>query len=74
MYDQLFPYQPDALPRRPQLEERLLKPHELSEILQVHEVTLRRWAASGRIPSLKIGGIRRYRLGDVLASLEGGEL
>ena len=63
-----------AAKRQEPHEQRLLKPHEISEILQVHEVTLRRWAASGRIPSLKIGGIRRYRLGDVLASLEGGEL
>lgn len=56
----------EAIERNPR-GERLLKAQELAEYLQIHEVTLRKLAAAGKIPSIKIGRIKRYRLSDVLA-------
>lgn len=35
--------------------ERLLTPREISERLNVHENTVRRWIREGTLPSIKIG-------------------
>ena len=41
--------------------ERLYKTNEVASILRVSIVTVKRYIASGKIDSIKIGGIRRIR-------------
>jgi excisionase family DNA binding protein len=43
----------------------LLTAPELATKCKVHPVTIRRWTASGLIPSIKLGRCRRYRPQDV---------
>jgi excisionase family DNA binding protein len=50
--------------------DRLLTVDELARVLRAHPVSVRRWALAGAIPSLKIGRSVRFRLADVLASME----
>ena len=46
----------------------LLTSMELAELLKVQPSTIRRWASNGTITAVRIGGICRYRLEDVLAA------
>ena len=47
-------------------KERLLTPSEVAELLGVDRKTLTRWAAAGRIGSIRTpGGHRRYRHSEV---------
>ncbi|GAA4626727.1 hypothetical protein GCM10023196_036140 [Actinoallomurus vinaceus] len=49
--------------------EDLLKPGEVAAYLRVDPKTVSRWAASGRLPSVRTpGGHRRYRRADVEAA------
>lgn len=53
---------------------RLLTPGEVAEAFRVDPKTVTRWAAAGRIASIRTpGGHRRFYEEDVLALLEGGE-
>jgi excisionase family DNA binding protein len=63
----------DGVRERQTQIERLLTPREAAEFLRLHPVTLRRLSAAGQIPFLRIGSVRRYRVSDLLAMLEGGE-
>lgn len=47
---------------------------ELSELLKVHENTLRNWDKNGTLKAIRIGGrkIRRYKKDDVMKFLENG--
>lgn len=55
------------------LDGRLLKPGEVADWLRVDSKTVARWAAAGRLPSIRTpGGHLRFRLSDVLAAVEGG--
>lgn len=50
----------------------LLTPGEVAELWRVDPKTVTRWAAAGRIDSIRTpGGHRRFRLSDVLALLSG---
>ena len=52
-------------------EEELLTPAEVAELFRVDSKTVRRWAASGRLPSIRTpGGHRRFRAEDVRRKLE----
>jgi excisionase family DNA binding protein len=44
------------------IDERLLTTEELSVLLRVSQQTLRRMAASGGLPFVKVGGELRYSL------------
>jgi excisionase family DNA binding protein len=46
--------------------ERHLKTGELAELLAVHPETIRRLAASGELPSVRVGSERRYPESGVL--------
>jgi excisionase family DNA binding protein len=49
-------------------EVPLLRPAEAADLLGVHLTKLRRFAASGRLVTVRtLGGHRRYRQDDVLA-------
>lgn len=50
--------------------DRLLTARELAAILRVHEVSVRRWALDGTIPSLHVGRSVRFKLADVMAAIE----
>lgn len=41
-------------------EKRLLTVPEVAEILNVTPITVWRWIYEGKIPSLKVGGTRRF--------------
>jgi excisionase family DNA binding protein len=48
-------------------DERLITIAEASHLLAVSQVTLRRWIRGGLVPSVRLGRIRRVRVGDVAA-------
>ncbi|HZN72377.1 MAG TPA: BldC family transcriptional regulator [Micromonosporaceae bacterium] len=56
--------------------DRLLTPGEVAALFRVDPKTVTRWAAAGRIGSIRTpGGHRRFRESEVRALLEGeGEL
>ena len=47
------------------MEDKLLTIDELSDKLQVSKATLYRWAATGYMPCLKLGGSLRFRMTSV---------
>ena len=52
--------------------ERLLTPGEVADLFRVDPKTVTRWAASGRISSIRTpGGHRRFRESEVHALLRG---
>lgn len=52
---------------------RLLTPGEVASLFRVDPKTVTRWAAAGRISSIRTpGGHRRFRESEVRALLEGG--
>jgi excisionase family DNA binding protein len=54
--------------------ERLLTPGEVAALFRVDPKTVTRWAASGRITSIRTpGGHRRFRESEVRALLRGEE-
>ncbi len=54
--------------------ERLLTPGEVATLFRVDPKTVTRWAASGRISSIRTpGGHRRFREAEVRELLEGTE-
>jgi excisionase family DNA binding protein len=53
--------------------ERLLTPGEVASLFRVDPKTVTRWAAAGRISSIRTpGGHRRFRESEVHALLAGG--
>lgn len=53
--------------------DRLLTPGEVAALFRVDPKTVTRWAAAGRIGSIRTpGGHRRFRESEVKALLEGG--
>mgnify|MGYP001614673223 FL=1 len=51
--------------------DRLLKPCEVADLFRVDPKTVGRWAAKGRIGSIRTpGGDRRYRGSEIRALLE----
>ena len=51
--------------------ERLLKPSEVAQLFRVNPKTVSRWAATGKLRSIRtLGGHRRYRLSEVRAAVE----
>lgn len=58
-----------ALPAK----DRLLTPGEVAQLFRVDPKTVTRWAAAGRISSIRTpGGHRRFRETEVRALLSGG--
>lgn len=54
--------------------DRLLTPREVAEMFGVRTTTIALWARQGRLPfTATPGAHRRYRLGDVLALLDGDQ-
>jgi excisionase family DNA binding protein len=54
--------------------ERLLTPGEVATLFRVDPKTVTRWAASGRISSIRTpGGHRRFREAEVRELLEGSD-
>jgi excisionase family DNA binding protein len=54
--------------------DRLLTPGEVAALFRVDPKTVTRWAAAGRISSIRTpGGHRRFRESEVRALLEGEE-
>ena len=55
-------------------EDRLLKPGEVAAMFRVDAKTVTRWAASGRLGSIRTpGGHRRFRESEVRALLNDRE-
>ena len=55
--------------------DRLLTPGEVAALFRVDPKTVTRWAAAGRISSIRTpGGHRRFRESEVRALLEGDDL
>jgi excisionase family DNA binding protein len=53
-------------------EDRLLTPGEVAEMFRVDPKTVTRWAAAGRLGSIRTpGGHRRFRESEVRSLLEG---
>lgn len=53
-------------------DERLLTPGEVASLFRVDPKTVTRWAASGKLTSIRTpGGHRRFRESEVLAILKG---
>jgi excisionase family DNA binding protein len=64
---------PTPVPRS--TEERLLTPGEVAALFRVDPKTVTRWAASGRIKSIRTpGGHRRFRQSEVNRLLREQEL
>jgi excisionase family DNA binding protein len=54
-------------------KDRLLTPGEVAGLFRVDPKTVTRWAAAGRIGSIRTpGGHRRFRESEVRALLDGG--
>ena len=52
-------------------DERLLTPSEVAAMFRVDPKTVTRWAAAGRLTSIRtLGGHRRYRQSEVEALIE----
>jgi excisionase family DNA binding protein len=52
--------------------DHLLTPGEVAELFRVDPKTVTRWAASGRMSSIRTpGGHRRFRAAEVYSLLEG---
>ena len=51
--------------------DRLLTVNELSLVLKMHPGSIRRLASRGAIPALHVGRAIRFRIADVLRSMEG---
>jgi excisionase family DNA binding protein len=47
----------------------LLDIHQLAEALNVGRTTIETWTRNRRIPSLKLGRVRRYDLNQVMSAL-----
>ena len=57
----------------PAVRDRLLTPGEVATLFRVDPKTVTRWAAAGRIKSIRTpGGHRRFRESEVRALLDGG--
>lgn len=55
-------------------EDRFLTPAEVADIFRVDPKTVTRWAAAGRLDSIRTpGGHRRFRESDVRALLAGDD-
>lgn len=53
--------------------DRMLTPGEVAALFRVDPKTVTRWAAAGRIGSIRTpGGHRRFRESEIKALLEGG--
>jgi excisionase family DNA binding protein len=64
----------DAKERAVDTGDRLLTPGEVAALFRVDPKTVTRWAAAGRISSIRTpGGHRRFRESEVRALLEGDE-
>jgi excisionase family DNA binding protein len=64
----------DAKERVVDTGDRLLTPGEVAALFRVDPKTVTRWAAAGRISSIRTpGGHRRFRESEVRALLEGDE-
>ena len=60
-------------PRALRQEDRLLTPGEVAEMFRVDPKTVTRWAAAGRLGSIRTpGGHRRFRESEVRALLTTG--
>ncbi|MCJ7652476.1 MAG: helix-turn-helix domain-containing protein [Actinobacteria bacterium] len=46
--------------------EPLLDAKELARILNVRQSSIYRWAAEGKIPTLRVGALLRFQLPDVI--------
>jgi excisionase family DNA binding protein len=56
------------------VRDRLLTPGEVATLFRVDPKTVTRWAAAGRIGSIRTpGGHRRFRESEVRALLSGGD-
>ena len=56
----------------PEASERLMTPGEVATMFRVDPKTVTRWAAAGRIGSIRTpGGHRRFRESEVRTLLEG---
>lgn len=56
-------------------EDKLLTPAEVAALFRVDPKTVTRWAAAGRIPSVRTpGGHRRFKAGIVNRLLETGSV
>lgn len=54
--------------------DRLMTPADVAEAFQVDPKTVTRWAAGGRLPSVRTpGGHRRFWRSDILALLAGDD-
>ncbi|MGD9855476.1 MAG: helix-turn-helix domain-containing protein [Planctomycetaceae bacterium] len=53
------------------IPQLLLKPPEAARALAISERTLATLTADGTLPSVKLGGSRRYRIKDLEAYLDG---
>jgi excisionase family DNA binding protein len=61
----------EVIPTNTETRERFLTPSQVAELLNVHTRTVRRWATSGLIGSIRTpGGHRRYREYDVNALID----
>ncbi|MDP9240023.1 MAG: BldC family transcriptional regulator [Actinomycetota bacterium] len=57
-----------------EVRDRLLTPGEVAALFRVDPKTVTRWAAAGRISSIRTpGGHRRFRESEVRALLSAGE-
>lgn len=53
-------------------DEKLLRAPEVAEMLAVSTRLVWRFRSEGKLPSVKIAGATRFRLGDVRKMIEGG--
>lgn len=63
-----------SVEHQPAVPERLLTPGEVAAVFRVDPKTVTRWAAAGRISSIRTpGGHRRFRESAVQALLDAAE-
>lgn len=52
------------------LDRRLLTEGEVAELFAVTRRTVRRWANSGELTAIRIGGVTRYRQDEILSVID----
>jgi excisionase family DNA binding protein len=51
------------------MNEELLTVDELAKVLRIHQVSLRRLVAQGKVPVIRVGGALRFDRHEVLQAL-----
>ena len=53
--------------------EPMFKVHDIARVCNVHESTIYRWVATGKLEAVRVGGSLRFRRADIEKLIAGDE-